>query len=50
MAFSKKRNAASYDSAGSISNEELKQVLLTVESLRQTVEIWLETEYPNLIA
>ena len=49
MAFSKKRNVASYDSAGSISNEELKQILSTAESLQQTVETWLATNYPELL-
>jgi hypothetical protein len=49
MAFSKKRNVASYDSAGSISDEELKQILLTAESLRETVEIWLAETHPELI-
>jgi len=49
MAFSKKRNVASYDSAGSISNEELKQILSTAESLQQTVETWLAANYPELL-
>jgi hypothetical protein len=49
MAFSKKRNVASYDSAGSISDEELKQILLTAQSLRGTVEIWLAETHPELI-
>ena len=49
MAFSKKRNVASYDSAGSISNEELKQILSTAESLQQTVETWLAANHPELV-
>ena len=49
MAFSKKRNVASYDSAGSISNEELKQILSTADSLQQTVETWLAANYPELL-
>lgn len=49
MAFSKKRNVASYDSAGSISNEELKQILSTAESLQQTVETWLAANHPQLL-
>ena len=49
MAFSKKRNVASYGSAGSISNEELKQILSTAESLQQTVETWLAANYPELL-
>ena len=49
MAFSKKRNVASYDSAGSISNEELKQILSTADSLQQTVETWLAANHPELV-
>jgi hypothetical protein len=49
LAFSKKRNVASYDSAGSISNQELEQVLITAENLRHTVETWLRTAHPELL-
>ena len=49
MAFSKKRNVASYDSAGSISDEELKQILSTAESLQETVETWLRETHPKLL-
>jgi hypothetical protein len=49
MAFSKKRNVASYDSAGSISDEELKQILSTAESLQETVETWLTATHPELL-
>jgi hypothetical protein len=49
MAFSKKRNVASYDSAGSISNEELKQILVTAESLLDTVQTWLKATHPELM-
>ncbi len=38
ITFSKKRNSASYDSAGSISNHELEQILLTAETLRQNCD------------
>ncbi|WP_124846844.1 hypothetical protein [Acidipila sp. EB88] len=48
LAFSKKRNVASYDSAGSISNQELKDILATAEELRHTVESWLKTDHPEL--
>ncbi len=48
LAFSKKRNVASYDSAGSISNQELKDILSTAEDLRYTVESWLQTAHPEL--
>jgi hypothetical protein len=49
MAFSKKRNVASYDSAGSISDEELKQILATAESLQEIVEAWLASTHPELV-
>ena len=49
LAFSKKRNVASYDSAGSISDQELEQILSTAEDLRHTVETWLRTTHPELL-
>ncbi|MGC1869761.1 MAG: hypothetical protein WA700_02275 [Acidobacteriaceae bacterium] len=49
MAFSKKRNVASYDSAGSISDEELKQILSVADSLQETVEAWLAESHPELL-
>ena len=49
LAFSKKRNVASYDSAGSISNQELQQILATAEELRHTVGAWLRTAHPELL-
>jgi hypothetical protein len=49
LVFSKKRNVASYDSAGSISNQELKDILITTEELRHTVESWLRTGHPELL-
>jgi hypothetical protein len=49
MAFSKKRNVASYDSAGSISDEELNQILSTAEGLQEAVETWLAATHPELL-
>ncbi|WP_157467503.1 hypothetical protein [Edaphobacter aggregans] len=49
LAFSKKRNIASYDAAGSISNEELKQILVTAESLQDAVQTWLTATHPELL-
>jgi hypothetical protein len=49
LAFSKKRNIASYDSAGSITNEELKQVLATSKSLQDAVQTWLKATHPELL-
>lgn len=48
LAFSKKRNIASYDSAGSISDQELKDILTTAEELRYATESWLRTAHPEL--
>ena len=49
LAFSKKRNVASYDSAGSISDQELEQILITAEDLRHGVKTWLQTVHPELL-
>jgi hypothetical protein len=47
--FSKKRNSASYDLAGSISNQDLEQVFSTAQELRHTVEDWLKKSHPELL-
>jgi hypothetical protein len=49
LAFSKKRNAASYDAAGSVSNEDLKQILSTAEDLSESVHAWLKKTHPELL-
>ena len=49
LTFSKKRNVASYDSAGSISNQELRDILTTAEELRYTTKSWLRTAHPELL-
>jgi hypothetical protein len=48
LAFSKKRNVASYDSAGSISHHELQDILATTEELRYTIESWVQSTHPEL--
>lgn len=48
LAFSKKRNTASYDSAGSISHQELEDILTTARDLHCTVQAWLQTKHPEL--
>lgn len=48
LLFSKKRNMVSYDSAGSISHEELKQILHTSNELREVVYDWLLNNHPQL--
>lgn len=50
LAFSKKRNVASYDSAGSISSQDLEQILVTAENLRHAVDVWLRKAHPELAA
>ena len=47
--FSKKRNATSYDSAGSISQQELEQAIQLAGELRQETTVWLNQNYPALI-
>jgi hypothetical protein len=49
LAFSKKRNVASYDAAGAISNQELQQILVTAEDLRDVIESWLRAAHPELL-
>jgi hypothetical protein len=49
LAFSKKRNVASYDAAGAVSDEELQQILAATEDLRQFVESWLQRVHPELL-
>lgn len=49
FAFSKKRNSASYDSAGSISIQDLLLILDTANNLRATVEEWLKKTHSELL-
>lgn len=49
LALSKKRNFASYDAAGSISHEDLREALATAESLQRAVRSWLRTNHPELL-
>lgn len=48
IVFSKKRNSACYDSAGSVSDQELSDILTTAEDLRYTVVEWLKTSHAAL--
>ena len=47
--FSKKRNVTSYDSAGSVSKQELELVIKTAGELHSQVVAWLEKNHPNLL-
>jgi hypothetical protein len=46
--FSKKRNATSYDAAGSVSEAELVQAIELAERLKQRVTDWLQSTHPEL--
>lgn len=48
-AFSKKRNATSYDSAGNVSKQELKSVIETAGQMKATVLAWLQKSHPELL-
>lgn len=43
--LSKKRNATSYDAAGTVSNQELDLVIKTATELRAEVLAWMEKTY-----
>ena len=47
--LSKKRNATSYDSAGSVSKQELELAIKTAADLYGDVVAWLENNYPSLL-
>jgi hypothetical protein len=49
LAFSKKRNVASYDSAGSVSNQELEDILATADNLHEAITAWLRATHPELL-
>lgn len=48
-AFSKKRNATSYDSAGSVSKQELEAVIKTATEMQGKVMAWLQKDHPELL-
>ena len=48
-AFSKKRNATSYDSAGNVSREELESVIKTAAELKEKVIAWMQKNHPDLL-
>jgi 1,2-phenylacetyl-CoA epoxidase PaaB subunit len=47
--FSKKRNVASYDAAGNISQQDLEQAIKVANELQQSVATWLQDNYPKLL-
>lgn len=48
-AFSKKRNATSYDSAGNVSREELEAVIKTAAELKEQMIAWMQKNHPDLL-
>jgi hypothetical protein len=44
----KKRNASTYDVAGTISEEEVKTLLQIARDLRRRVQAWLHSQHPQL--
>jgi hypothetical protein len=49
LVFSKKRNVASYDAAGSVSQQDLEQAIKVANELQQTVATWLQNNHPKLL-
>lgn len=47
--LSKKRNATTYDSAGNVSEAELKMAIGVAEDLREIVTDWLAKTHPELL-
>jgi hypothetical protein len=47
--FRRKRNLSSYDRAGSVSEQEAREMLDLARRLRQDVETWLRKEHPGLV-
>jgi uncharacterized protein (UPF0332 family) len=47
--FSKKRNAAVYDAAGIVSQQDLEQVIKVAHDLHENVATWLKDNQPELL-
>jgi hypothetical protein len=48
-AFSKKRSISSYDATGTISEQELSEMIELAQNLRQRVEEWIKVNHPELL-
>lgn len=46
-AFRKKRNISEYNQAGTISTRELEEMIAVAESLRQSVNEWMNIKHPE---
>jgi hypothetical protein len=49
LVFSRKRNATSYDAAGSVSQQDLQQAIKTADELQRRVTSWIQEHYPELL-
>jgi len=47
--FRKKRNIGSYERAGAISEQEVKEIVALAKSLRDEVIAWLKKNHPELL-
>lgn len=47
--FRKKRNVTAYDRAGTVSDQEAKEMVALARRLRNDVENWLRRTYPELL-
>jgi hypothetical protein len=47
--FSKKRNAAVYDAAGIVSQQDLEQAIKAANDLQENVATWLKDNHPKLL-
>ena len=46
--FRKKRNIGEYERAGSVADQESREMLSLSQSLRTRVEAWIRKEHPDL--
>jgi HEPN domain-containing protein len=47
--FRKKRNISDYERAGAVSEQEAKEMFALAKNLRNEVEKWLRSNYPELL-
>ena len=47
--FRKKRNISDYERAGALSEQEAKEIFALAKNLRNEVEKWLRSNYPELL-
>lgn len=48
VTFSRKRNKVMYDIAGSVSDQELREIVKSAIELKGKVAAWLEEHHPEL--